>query len=212
MLRGIASAVTDFPLPTVADLATREAGPDKAFRVLVSTMISLRTRDAVTNVAGRRLFSLATTPQQLAALPEERIARAIYPAGFYRTKARSLRSAARLLVDRFHGNVPASLEQLLQLPGVGRKTANLVVTLGFDLPGICVDTHVHRICNRLGWVATRDADRTELSLRAALPRRYWIPLNGWLVAFGQRVCTPRRPRCEQCPIASLCPRIGVGGS
>jgi endonuclease-3 len=142
-------------------------------------------------------------------LSERTIARLIYPAGFYRTKARHLRQAGGLLVERHDGRVPDSMEELLALPGVGRKTANLVRNLGFGLPGICVDTHVHRISNRLGWVRTRNPLETERALEKVLPRRYWIPVNGLLVAFGQRLCTPQSPRCSQCPIRARCARIGV---
>jgi len=177
--------------------------------VLVSTMISLRTKDEVTAAASARLLQRAPTAEALASLPEGRIARLIYPAGFYRTKARHLKQAARLIAAQHGGRVPSSMEELLALPGVGRKTANLVRNLGFGLPGICVDTHVHRITNRLGWVRTRDPAQTERALEAVLPRRYWIPINGLLVAFGQRTCTPQSPWCSRCPIRKHCARIGV---
>jgi len=177
--------------------------------VLVSTMISLRTKDQVTAAASARLLQRAGAPQALAALSEAAIARLLYPAGFYRTTARHLRQAARLLVQRHGGRVPQGMEDLLALPGVGRKTANLVRNLGFGLPGICVDTHVHRISNRLGWVGTRTPLETERALEAVLPRRYWIAINGYLVAFGQRTCTPQSPKCSQCPIRRHCARVGV---
>lgn len=188
---------------------SRRARP---FAVLVSTMISLRTKDGVTASASARLLGRAPTPSALAALPSGAIARLIYPAGFYRTKARHLRETARLLLERHGGRVPRTLEELLELPGVGRKTANLVLNLGFGLPGICVDTHVHRISNRLGWVCTRTPLETERALEARLPRRFWIPVNGLLVAFGQRTCTPQSPRCSVCPVRKRCPRIGVARS
>jgi endonuclease-3 len=172
-------------------------------------MISLRTKDEVTAVASARLLERAPTAGSLAALTERRIARLIYPAGFYRTKARHLKQAAQLIAARHGGRVPSSMEGLLALPGVGRKTANLVRNLGFGLPGICVDTHVHRITNRLGWVCTRTPLETERALEAVLPRRYWIPINGLLVAFGQRTCTPQSPWCSRCPIRSHCQRVGV---
>jgi len=172
-------------------------------------MISLRTKDEVTASASARLLARADSPRALAAMSEAVISRLIYPAGFYRTKARHLRQTARLLVERHGGRVPAAMEELLALPGVGRKTANLVRNLGFGLPGICVDTHVHRISNRLGWVRTRTPLESERALEAALPRRYWIPVNGLLVAFGQRVCTPQSPRCSACPIRRHCARVGV---
>jgi endonuclease-3 len=148
----------------------------------------------------------------MAKLPVRTIERAIYPVGFYRTKARVILQICRDLLDRFGGNVPDEIDQLLTLKGVGRKTANLVVTLGFNKPGICVDTHVHRISNRLGYVKTRTPDETEVALRAKLPRRYWIGFNDLLVAFGQNVCAPVSPKCSGCPVRALCPRIGVTAS
>jgi len=170
-------------------------------------MISLRTKDEVTAAASARLLARASSPRALASLSERAIAGLIYPAGFYRTKARHLRQVGRLLAER--GRVPEAMEDLLALPGVGRKTANLVRNLGFGLAGICVDTHVHRITNRLGWVLTRTPLETEKALEARLPRRYWIPINGLLVAFGQRTCTPQSPRCSGCPIRAHCARMGV---
>jgi endonuclease III len=140
------------------------------------------------------------------------IERAIYPVGFYRTKARVIQQLCRDLIDRFGGRVPDEIDQLLTLKGVGRKTANLVVTLGFAKPGICVDTHVHRISNRLGYVKTRTPDETEMALRAKLPRRYWIGFNDLLVTFGQNVCAPVSPKCSGCPVRPLCPRLGVTAS
>jgi endonuclease-3 len=202
----LARALEGKPLPAVSEVAVRLEDP---FAVLVSTMISLRTKDDVTAQASGRLLARAGTPAELAALRERTIARLIYPAGFYRTKAQHLRQAALLLTRRHSGRVPDAMEDLLALPGVGRKTANLVRNLGFALDGICVDTHVHRISNRLGWVRTRNPLETERALEAVLPRRYWIPVNGLLVAFGQRICTPQSPWCSQCPIRKHCARVGV---
>lgn len=179
------------------------------FRLLVACVISLRTKDEVTGAASARLFALADDPFALAALEEETIAEAIYPAGFYRTKARQLREIGRRLSDRHGGSVPGSIEELLALPGVGRKTANLVLGLGFGIPAICVDTHVHRISNRLGLVATRTPAETEDALAARLPRENWIGINDLLVTFGQNRCHPTSPRCSGCPLADLCPRTGV---
>jgi len=193
-------------LPSVSEVARKNSDP---FRVLVATMISLRTKDAVTSVASERLLVRAATPSALAALPEAKIEKLIYPAGFYRTKARSLRRTARILVDEHGGKVPRTMEELLALPGVGRKTANLVLNLGYGLPGICVDTHVHRISNRTGWVKTRDPEGTEKALMEILPRKYWISINELLVRFGQAICTPVSPRCGICPITSGCARVGV---
>ncbi len=179
------------------------------FRILVSCVISLRTKDAVTHDASRRLFALAGSPRELAELNERAIADAIYPAGFYNTKARQLRGIARILVEHFHGEVPASLEHLLALPGVGRKTANLVLGLGFGIPAICVDTHVHRISNRLGLVETKTPAATEAQLAAVLPEDLWIEINDLLVTFGQNQCHPTSPRCSTCPLGDLCERRGV---
>ena len=192
---------------TLAAIAA-ETGRDP-FRVLVGCLLSLRTRDETTAGAAARLFALADTPRTLGALPAETIERAIFPVGFYRTKARVLRAVCEHLLTRFGGAVPSDLDALLTLPGVGRKTANLVVTTGFGLPGICVDTHVHRISNRLGFVRTRNPEQTEWALRAKLPRRHWIGINDLLVAFGQTICQPLSPRCSTCPVARSCRRLGV---
>ena len=180
------------------------------FQILISCLVSLRTKDEVTAEASARLFRLARTPRTVLRLPAARIARAIYPAGFYRTKARTIRELCRALLEKHGGKVPGDLETLLTLKGVGRKTANLVVTIGFGKPGICVDTHVHRISNRLGIVRTKTPEQTEFALRKVLPRRHWIPYNDLLVTFGQNVCKPISPLCSTCLVNSLCPRIGVG--
>ena len=197
---------TGAALPAVSELAAERRDP---FQVLVSTIISLRTKDEVTGPAARRLLARAPSPAALAALPAAEIAELIYPAGFYRTKGGHLRAAATILEHDHRGEVPRSRAALLRLPGVGRKTANLVLGLGFGIPAICVDTHVHRICNRLGWVDTREPDATELALARALPRRYWIPINAIMVSFGQQVCMPVSPRCSACPVRARCPRRGV---
>jgi endonuclease-3 len=184
-----------------------EAG--NPFRVLIACLLSLRTQDTTTAPAAARLFALADTPRAMRALPARRIERAIYPVGFYRTKARVILKICEDLLTRFGGAVPDDVDALLTLDGVGRKTANLVVTLGFDKPGICVDTHVHRISNRLGYVRTRTPEETETALRATLPRRYWIGYNDLLVTFGQNVCVPVSPKCSTCPVRTLCRRVGV---
>jgi endonuclease-3 len=185
------------------------SAPHDPFHVLVGCLLSLRTKDETTGPATERLFALAGSPRALRALPARRIARAIYPVGFYRTKARTLRRLAGVLLERHGGRVPGTLEALLALPGVGRKTANLVLTQGFGKPGICVDTHVHRITNRLGFVRTRSPEDTEMALRRRLPQRHWIELNDLLVAFGQNLCHPTSPRCSVCPVAAACARVGV---
>jgi endonuclease-3 len=183
-------------------------GPDP-FRILIGCVLSLRTKDEVTCPATERLFARAKDPAAMLALPARTIARLVYPVGFYRRKAMQIRGISRRLIERLGGAVPDTIEELLDLPGVGRKTANLVVTLGFGKPGICVDTHVHRISNRLGWVRTKHPHETEDALRAALPRRHWIPINEILVRHGQQVCKPISPICSECPVAADCPRVGV---
>ena len=179
------------------------------FRVLIACILSLRTQDTTTGPAAARLFAQAATPAAMLRLPAARIARLIYPVGFYRTKARVILGICRDLMERFGGRVPDTIDELLTLNGVGRKTANLVVTMGFNKPGICVDTHVHRISNRLGYVRTHTPEETEVALRQQLPRRYWIGYNDLLVTFGQNVCAPVSPRCSACPVVTLCPRIAV---
>jgi endonuclease-3 len=193
---------------TAIDALVGAMGRDP-FRILIACLLSLRTRDETTGPAALRLFALATTPTGLLGLPPRRIERAIYPVAFYRTKTRVVRAVCRDLLDRFDGRVPDDLDALLSLPGVGRKTANLVVTMGFGKPGVCVDTHVHRITNRLGFVATRTPEETEQALRARLPRRHWIGFNDLLVGFGQNLCHPTSPHCSRCPVARHCARVGV---
>ncbi len=193
------------------DRFVRRNGSDP-FRILISCVISLRTKDEVTYPATERLFARAHTPARMARLAPRTIGRLIYPAGFYNRKGQQIGAIARALLERHAGGVPDSIEELLELPGVGRKTANLVVTLGFGKPGICVDTHVHRITNRLGWVRTPAADATETALRRILPRRQWIPINETLVRHGQECCTPISPFCSRCPVESDCARRGVGRS
>jgi endonuclease-3 len=192
--------------PVVTLIAEQTGDP---FRVLISTILSLRTQDETTTAASRRLFARAATPQAMLRLRAATIARLIYPVGFYRTKARAIRSVCRTLLERWNGEVPCDLDALLTLRGVGRKTANLVLTLGFRAPGICVDTHVHRITNRLGYVRTRSPDETEQALRRKLPAQHWIEINDLLVAFGQHLCRPISPHCTRCPVVEYCPRRGV---
>lgn len=199
-------ALPGWQAPVMTEMAAAGADP---FRILVGCLLSLRTRDETTGPASRRLFRRARSPAGLLRLSAREIEREIYPVGFYRTKARTLRKLAGLLQERHRGRVPPNLDDLLALPGVGRKTANLVVTEAFARPGICVDTHVHRIMNRWGYVRTRTPNATEQALRARLPRRHWRGLNTLLVAFGQTICRPLSPRCSACPVADGCPRIGV---
>ncbi|MGH7406792.1 MAG: endonuclease III domain-containing protein [Candidatus Methylomirabilales bacterium] len=206
VVRTLKRAVRAWSPPAVAQV--HAAAPDP-FRVLVSCLLSLRTKDAVTEVAARRLFALADTPAAILALPLRAIERAIYPVGFYRVKARTLYGVCRDLLARFAGRVPDTLEDLLTLKGVGRKTANLVVTVGYNKAGICVDTHVHRICNRWGYVRTKTPEATERVLRAILPRRHWIAFNDLLVPFGQNCCKPLSPLCSRCPVEPHCATVGV---
>jgi len=192
-----------------APAVTEGAESEDPFLVLVSTLLSLRTRDAVTAAASERLFAAAREPRALGRLSAKRIERLIYPVCFYRVKARTLRKACAELLDRFGGRVPDTIEELLTLPGVGRKTANLVVTLGYGKPGICVDTHVHRLSNRLGYVRTKNPEETEMALRAKLPPRYWNTYNDLLVAYGQNLCQPLSPWCSRCALTPYCARVGV---
>ncbi|MDD4857806.1 MAG: endonuclease III [Candidatus Krumholzibacteria bacterium] len=192
--------------PSVTEIARRSRSP---FKVLVSTVISARTKDDVTEEAARRLFAAASTPRGIAALAERRISELIYPAGFYRTKARAIRALSAKIAGEPGRRVPDTMEGLLALPGVGRKTANLVLTLGFALPGICVDTHVHRVVNRLGIIRTASPAETEASLRAVLPKRHWLEINDLLVTFGKTICAPVSPRCSKCTLRRECTRAGV---
>ena len=202
----LTEAVKGWVTPAVTIVATRDGDP---FKVLVSCIISLRTRDEVTAEASTRLFALADTPEKLARLSASEIETAIYPAGFFRVKAQQILEISRQIADCHGGVVPDQLDDLLKFKGVGRKTANLVLTLGYGKAGICVDTHVHRICNRWGYVGTKSPEQTELALRKKLPAEYWIVINDLLVTFGQNQCTPLSPRCSNCPLYALCDRVGV---
>jgi endonuclease III len=206
VVAALTQACADFTEPVVTAMARRKPDP---FATLITTLLSLRTRDEQTLAASQRLYALADTPEGLLELPVQVIERAIYPVGFYRVKAGRIHAVCRALIDRHAGVVPADLDLLLALPGVGRKTANLVLTRGFLLPGICVDTHVHRISNRLGYVKTAHPDATEMTLRRILPPEHWIVFNDLLVAYGQNICTPISPRCSLCVITEHCKRVGV---
>jgi endonuclease-3 len=179
------------------------------FRILISCLLSLRTKDKTTSEASARLFALGHTPAGLLKLSRRRIERAIYPVGFYRTKAKAIHAICRRLLQVHGGQVPQSIDELLTLPGVGRKTANLVVTVGYHKPGICVDIHVHRISNRWGYVNTKTPLETEQALRAKLPRRYWITYNDLLVPYGQNLCQPVSPYCSRCKLTAYSDRVGV---
>jgi len=199
--------IKKWKVPAVGIVA--EQAIDRPFETLVSTILSLRTKDAVTEAASRKLLGRAPTPDILASLAIRDIERLIFPVGFYRTKAKHLRETCRIILNEYGGRVPRSMEELLKLPGVGRKTANLVITIGFDDYGICVDTHVHRISNIWGYVCTKTPEETEFALRQKLPRRHWKTYNDILVTFGQNLCVPVSPWCSRCPVARYCPRIGL---
>ena len=207
-MRALARAIDNLELPAVEKIA--ENSREDPFEVLIATMLSAQTRDAVTAAATARLFGVARTPRTIAKLTEKQIERLIYPVSFYRHKATHVKETCRILVDRFGGRVPATMEELLMLPGVGRKTANLVLILSFkSLKNICVDTHVHRISNRLGWARTRTPAETEQALYQGTSQRWWPHINLYLVTWGQNVCRPIYPRCGACVIREHCPRIGV---
>lgn len=207
VIRAVKKQVRSLHVPYLDNMAVSRRDP---FRVLISCILSLRTQDRTTAAASERLFSLADTPEDMASLSVQAIEEAIYPVGFYRVKASRIKEIAGVISGRYAGRVPNSLEELLKLNGVGRKTANLVITLGWRKPGICVDTHVHRIVNRWGFVRTKTPEETESALREKLPGRYWIEINGLLVAFGQGVCKPVSPLCSGCPVYGYCDREGVG--
>ena len=198
--------VRGLQVPVVDLIAAQTSDP---FKVLVATILSARTKDEVTAAASRRLFERAGTPQELAELSVAELEQLIYPVGFFRNKARHLSQLPEALATRFQGVVPSEIEDLVTLPGVGRKTANLVRTVAFSLPAICVDTHVHRIMNIWGYVETTTPLQTEMALRKKLPEQYWLSFNSILVAFGQGICRPVAPHCDACCISEYCPRLGV---
>ncbi len=179
------------------------------FHVLISCLLSLRTKDQTTRDASQRLFAVANNPEDIMMIPVARFEKIIYPVGFYRTKARKIIEICKELIKTYDGKVPDTIDDLLKLNGVGRKTANLVVTLGYKKPGICVDTHVHRITNRWGYVKTKNPHETEFALREKLPRKYWLTINDLLVTYGQNICTPVSPKCSICRINSFCEKAGV---
>lgn len=198
--------VQDWPVPALG----RYMG--SPYTVLVACILSLRTKDKTTVRASDRLFEVAQNPHEMLGISISEIERRIYPVSFYRVKAQRLHEISTDLIERFDAKVPQNISDLLTLPGVGRKTANIVVTLGFGKPGIAVDIHVHRIANRFGYVQTKFPEDTEVILRRKLPRRYWIEINDLLVAFGQNLCKPLSPHCSICPVEGYCDRIGVSRS
>jgi endonuclease-3 len=205
-IRILRREVPKWETPIVTLMAETYRSP---FRVLISCILSLRTQDGTTAQASHRLFALADTPEKMLRLSEQKIAKTIYPVGFYRTKAKVIREICRTLIRDYGGKVPDEIDELLKFKGVGRKTANLVVTLGYQKAGICVDTHVHRISNRWGYIKTKDPKETEFALRDKLPKQYWIEYNDLLVSFGQHLCRPISPLCSQCPVEKYCQKVGV---
>ena len=205
----LARETPKWDVPIVTLVADSSKDP---FKVLISTVLSLRTKDETTAQASKRLFKLADNPSDMLKLSEKEIIKAIYPVGFYKTKAKNIRSICDDLITKYDGKVPDDIDELLKFKGVGRKTANLVVTLGYDKPGICVDTHVHRISNRFGYIKTKTPDETEFVLRDKLPKKYWIDYNNLLVSFGQHLCRPISPKCSICPVIQYCDRVGVSTS
>ena len=207
-MRALARAIDGLELPAVEKIS--ESQEEDPFQVLIATLLSARTQDATTLAASTRLFKVTRTPATMAKLTVRQIERLIYPVSFYRHKARHVKATCRILVEKFGGRVPGTMEELLTLPGVGRKTANLVLILAFKSGrNICVDTHVHRISNRLGWVRTRTPEETEQALYKSTDARWWPYLNLYLVTWGQNVCRPLYPRCSGCAVAEWCPRVGV---
>ncbi len=195
-----------FLLPAISTLADEDNDP---FQVLIATLISLRTKDKVTIEASRRLFERAATPQAMLHLSNQEIEELIYPAGFYRVKANNILKISQILSEKYGGEVPPQKELLMELPGVGTKTANLTLNLGFNIEAICVDIHVHRISNRMGWIATKTPEESEVALEKIMPRHFWIPLNELLVTYGQQICRPVSPLCSKCGVYDYCQRVGV---
>ena len=207
-MRALAREIDGLELPAVEKIS--ESSQDDPFQITIGTLLSARTQDATTAAASARLFARASTPQTMMKLTVKEIEKLIYPVSFYRHKAKHVKETCRILVENFGGKVPGTMEELLTLPGVGRKTANLVLILAFkSAENICVDTHVHRISNRLGWVKTNLPDETEQALYKSTEERWWPTINLYLVTWGQNVCRPVYPRCGECVIAKWCPRIGV---
>lgn len=191
----------DFKNPIVTEIASKTRDP---FKVLISCLLSLRTKDAVTEKASERLFKIADTPEKLSSLPLEKIEEAIYPVGFYKTKARRIKEISKIIKEKYGSKVPDNFEELLKLKGVGRKTANIVMVYGFGKEGLPIDTHCHRIPNRLGWIRTKNPEQTERELRKLLPKKYWFEFNDLFVQFGQNICRPIKPLCNICPIKKYC--------
>ncbi len=206
IVRILKKELKKYGVPVVTKVAREKKSP---YRVLISTLLSLRTKDETTLKASKRLFAKADTPEKMLSLTKEEIEKLIYPVGFYHRKAEQILKISEILIEKYGGKVPDTLEELLKLPGVGRKTANLVLNEGFGKLGICVDTHVHRISNRLGLVKTKNPTETEFALQKVLPKKHWIIFNTLLVTLGQNICTPISPKCSECPLNKICPKVGV---
>ena len=195
-----------FNEPVVSKIAKNKGNP---YKILISTLLSLRTKDDVTLKASERLFKLADNPYEMVELSKEYIEKAIYPVGFYHRKAQQILDISREIIKKYNGKIPPSLEELLSLKGVGRKTANLVLSEGFGVKSIAVDTHVHRISNRIGLVKTKNPEETEFALMKVLPKKYWTIFNKLLVTLGQNICTPISPKCSVCKIETYCKKVNV---
>jgi endonuclease-3 len=206
VIKILGKEVKKWDVPVINFMAISTGDP---FKVLISTVLSLRTKDDTTADASKRLFSKASTPSEIIELGEKKVAKLIYPVGFYNVKAKNILKICKLLVSQYDSKVPDDLDELLKFEGVGRKTANLVITVGFNKPGICVDIHVHRISNRFGYIETKKPEQTEMVLREILPGKYWIDYNYILVSFGQHLCRPVSPFCSICPVEKYCMKKGV---
>jgi endonuclease-3 len=206
VIKVLKKEVKNWKIPIVTEISDKDRDP---FKILIGTVLSLRTKDETTGLAAKRLFKLANTPEDMVRLKKEDIERAIYPVGFYRNKAQNILNICRTLIDKYNSKIPDDINELLKLKGVGRKTANLVITLGYNKLGICVDTHVHRISNRLGYIKTKNPHETEEALKNKLPKKYWIIYNDLLVALGQNICRPISPFCSRCPINRYCDKVGI---
>ena len=206
VVRILGKEVKKWDVPVINFMAISTGDP---FKILISTVLSLRTKDETTADASKRLFGKASTPEEIIKLGEKRVAKLIYPVGFYNIKAKNIIKICKILASDYDSKVPDDLDELLKFDGVGRKTANLVITVGYNKPGICVDIHVHRISNRFGYIKTKTPEQTEMALREKLPKKYWIDYNYLLVSFGQHLCRPVSPFCSICPVEKYCMKIGV---
>lgn len=202
IMKELLKATKSMPMPVVTEI--KLVTNRDAYKILISTMLSLRTKDSTTRDASMRLFEKAGNPKDMLKLSEEEIAKLIYPVGFYRVKAKNILEVSKTIIDDYNGKVPDEIDELLKLRGVGRKVANLVITEAFDKYGICVDTHVHRISNRFGYVSTKKPEQTEFALRKKLPKKYWRVYNDTLVIYGQNLCKPINPLCNQCSVSKYC--------